>query len=105
MFARVLFQECKPGTVERLIRRAEETLIGPVKGIPGLVSYKIIQIDDHSLIAMGLFEARQGCEELDRIGAQWRKDYGEDTILSVRSSIGEVVLDAVPAREEVHVTH
>lgn len=104
MFARVLIQECKPGTVEMLTRKVEETLIGPVRGIPGFVSYKVLKLDDRSLIAMGFFETREAAREMETLGAEWRKQYGKGAILSARPYIGEILLDAGPVEADVHLS-
>lgn len=101
MFARVLVQECEPGTVELLTQRAEETLIDRLRGVPGFVSYKVIKVDDRSLVAMGFFETREGAEQMEEIGSEWRQTIGKDAIISATPHIGEVILDAGPASPEL----
>ena len=105
MFARVLFQECKPGTVETLTHEAEESLIGPIREIPGFVSYRIVKLDDRSLIAIAVFATRAGAEEMNRIGAEWRAQYAQDAVVSVRPYVGEILLDVEPSRMEMHPHH
>ncbi len=103
-YLRVLVQECKPGTIEGLCREAERSLLPRIRGIPGFISYRIAQIDDHTMAAIGRFESRAAAEELNRIGAEWRKQYGKDAILSVRSQIGEIILEESGAGMEAQPT-
>ncbi len=102
-YMRVLLQECKPGSIEGLCREAERTLIPRLRAIPGFMSYRVVQFDDHTMAAIGRFASRSGAEELDRIGAEWRKQYGQ-AILSVRHHIGEVVLETSGAGAEAQPT-
>lgn len=95
-YTRVLVQECKPGMVEMLTRKAEQTLVPRIRSIPGLLSYEVGKIDDHSLVAIGRFETRQGAEELERLGVEWRRDEGKDAILSVKVHFAEIILHAGP---------
>lgn len=101
MFARVLVQECQPGTVEMLCREAERTLIDRLRGVPGFVSYKVLKVDDRSLVAMGFFETRAGAEQMEEIGSEWRRTIGKDAIVSAVPYIGEILLDAGPAPGEM----
>ncbi len=95
-YVRTLTQECRPGTIETLTRKAEQTLVPRLRAIPGFLSYRIGKVDDRTLVAIGVFETRAGAEELDRIGAEWRRDYGKDDIISFTKSTAEIILDAGP---------
>lgn len=103
-YVRMVVQECKAGTVEMLTRKAEQTLVPRIQALPGLVSYKIAKVDDHSILAMGFFDTREQAEELERIGAEWRKDVGKDAIVSVQVHLGEIILDAKPKAKEAQAT-
>lgn len=98
MFARVLIQECKPGTVEMLTRSAEETFVPQIRAVPGFSSYKVVKIDDRFLIVVSEFETREGVEQLEKLGAQWR--IGKDAIVSVQPYFGELILDARSTAQE-----
>ncbi len=111
MFARVLIQNCRPGTVELLTRRAEETFVDRLRGIPGFVSYQVLKLDDRSLVAMGFFETREGAEKMEEAGTEWRATIGKDSIISATPYIGEIIFEAGPSVEgrrpspEVHAFH
>ncbi len=113
MFARVLLQNCKPGTVELLTRRSEETFVDRLRGIPGFISYQVLKLDDRTLIATGYFETREGAETMEKLGAEWRATIGKDSIISANPYVGEVIFEAgpspqgmrPPAQEEVHAPH
>lgn len=92
-YMRIVVQECKPGTVDMLTRKAEQSFVPRVRALPGFISYKVGKIDDHSLIALGIFETREGAEQLERAGVEWRKEVGKDAILSVKVYYSEITLD------------
>lgn len=101
-YMRALVQECKPGTIDTLTRKAEETLVPRLRGIPGFISYRIGKVDDRTIIVVALLESRDAALELERMGAEWRSQYGGDMIVSVRSHIGEIILDASAPSAEAH---
>ena len=101
---RLVVQECKPGTVESLTRKAEQTLVPRIQALPGFVSYEVAKVDDRTLLATGIFDTREHAEQLERMGAQWRKDVGKDDIVSVQVFFGEILLHAEPRPKEVQAT-
>lgn len=101
---RLVVQECKPGTVESLTRKAEQTFVPRVRALPGLISYEVAKVDDRTLLAIGYFETREGAEELERIGKEWRKEAGKDDIVSVQVHVGEIILHAKPKAKEMQAT-
>jgi hypothetical protein len=110
MFARVLIQNCQPGSVELLTRRSEETFVDRLRTIPGFVSYQVIKLDDRSLIATGFFQTREGAEKMEELGAEWRATIGKDVIISAQPYVGEIIFEAGPSRgarpsPEVHAPH
>jgi hypothetical protein len=111
MFARVLIQQCQPGTIELLTRRSEETFVDRLRAVPGFISYQVLKLDDQSLIATGYFETREGAETMEKLGAEWRATIGKDAIISATPYVGEVIFEAGPSPQaqrpspEVHATH
>ncbi len=110
MFARVLIQNCQPGTVELLTRKSEETFVDRLRAIPGFLGYQVMKLDDRTLIATGFFETREGAEKMELLGAEWRATIGKDAIISARPYVGEIIFEAGPARAarpspEMHAPH
>ena len=101
---RLVVQECKPGTVESLTPKAQQTLVPRIPTLPGLVSYEIAKVDDRTILATGIFDTHEHAEQLERMGAQWRKDVGKDDIVSVQVHFGEIILHAEPKPKEVQVS-
>lgn len=103
-FWRVIIQECKPGTVEMLTNEAEKTFVPRVKQIPGFISYQVGKVDDRTLFAIGQFETREAAEALERLGAEWRRLYGKDAIVSARPYLAEIILDERALRTGARAT-
>ncbi len=101
---RVIVQECAPGTIELLCRLADETLVPRVRSMPGFISYQVAKVDDRWALVISTFETREGAEEMERLGVEWRKQYGGDMIVSVQPYIGAIILDATAALPEAHPT-
>lgn len=96
-FARVLIQECKPGTVELLTRLAEETFVPRARELPGFISYRVVKVDDRTLIVLAELETREAVEQLERLGAQWRTSH--DAVVSVQPYFGEFIYDSRAAAQ------
>lgn len=103
-YVRMLVQECTPGTIETLTDKAEETLVPRLRQMRGFLSYQIVKVDDHTLLAIADFATREGAEEMERIGLEWRKRYGKDAIVSSRPYIGQVILEAAGSATEAQPT-
>jgi hypothetical protein len=92
-YTRVIVEECKPGTIEMLCKKAEQTLMPRLRQIPGFHSYQVAKIDERWLTVVGVCETREALAEMDRMGIEWRQQYGKDAIVSVKTHIGEVLID------------
>ena len=60
---------------EEILRRAREEFVPIVSGIPGLVSYHVMDPGDGTVVTVSVFRAREGADESDRRAADWARDH------------------------------
>src|SRR3954468_14680282 len=100
-YVRALFQECKPGTIEGMTQKLDETFVPRLRQIPGFVSYQVAKVDDRTVIVFAIAETRSAAEEIERQGAEWRKQ-NKDFIVTARPYIGEIIFDTSALPYEAH---
>ncbi|MBV9471231.1 MAG: hypothetical protein JO316_16975 [Abitibacteriaceae bacterium] len=71
MYASIRRYNVNPGAMTEMVQKVEEGFAPLIRRAPGLVSYNLIQVSDHTLISISLFTDQEGAEESNRIAANW----------------------------------
>ncbi len=52
------------------------------------------------MLVITTYETREGLEEVERLGAEWRRTVGKDAVVSAIPHFGEIILDRSGAAYE-----
>jgi len=80
----------KTDSVAEVTKRVNEQFVPPIKGIPGLVAYYLVNTDHGAMTSVSVFETEEGQEESNRVAASWVKDGLGELVGPVEVSAGEV---------------
>ncbi len=96
MYASIRRYQVDPGSVDEVVKRAEEGFMPIVGGVPGFNAYYIVNAGDGVVASISLFEDQAGAEESNRLAADWVKDNLAPLVTGPPEiTAGEVVLLAL----------
>ena len=96
MYASIRRYQVDPGSVDEVVKRAEEGFMPIVAEVPGFSAYYIVNAGDGVVASFSVFEDQAGAEESNRLAADWVKDNLAPLVTGPPEvTAGEVVLLAL----------
>ena len=96
MYASIKRYQVDPGSVDEVVKKAEEGLMPIVAEVPGFNAYYIVNAGDGVVASFSVFEDQAGAEESNRLAADWVKDNLAPLVTGgPEITAGEVVLFAM----------
>lgn len=84
------------GKVDETLHRTRAGFVPIVRGIPGFVSYHVMDPGDTTLITVSIFETADGGNECTRRAAEWVEEFLGDVVMGPpRIMAGPVVAGGV----------
>ncbi len=74
MYASIRRYQVDPGSVDEVVRQAEEGFVPIVSGAPGFNAYYLVNAGDGVVATISVFENQAGAEESNKLAADWVKD-------------------------------
>jgi hypothetical protein len=68
------YEGVDPGSVEEIVRRAEEGFVPIISKAPGFIAYYFLNVGEGVMAAIAIFEDRAGAEESNRMAAGYIKE-------------------------------
>ncbi len=74
MYASIRRYQVDPGSVDEVVRQAEEVFVPIISGAPGFNAYYLVNAGDGVVATVSVFENQAGAEESNKLAADWVKD-------------------------------
>lgn len=87
---RVAIYQVKPGTVDEVIRKAQEGMLPTFRSQPGFVAYAGVKTGETSLISLSFWQSQQQAEAAVQVAASWVKDNIAQAVESVQNHVGDL---------------
>jgi len=91
-YTRLATYDIVKGTFPDLTNIAEKGILPMFVREPGFVDYGLVDIGNHKVVAISIWETRQAAEKSATMAASWIKDNSPDRVRLVTSNVGELAL-------------
>ncbi len=87
---RTALYQCKPGTIDEVLRRAEAGMLPTFRQQPGFVAYGIVKTGESSAISLSFWQSQEQAEAAVKVAASWVKENIAEMIESVQNHVGDL---------------
>ena len=91
-YTRISTYELTNGTFDELTGIVEKGILPTFEREPGFVNYGLVDIGDHKVVAISIWETREAAEKSVLIAASWVKENLSDRVRLLTTSIGDLAL-------------
>jgi hypothetical protein len=89
---RLAIYEMTRGTFPELVQLAEKSMLPRFAVTPGFVNYGLVDIGDHKIASISIWETHDQAEKSAGIAATWVKENVADRVRLVNNYVGELAL-------------
>ncbi len=73
MYATVRRAKFRPGSVEEVVQRVNNTFVPPLATMAGFVNFYLVRLEDDTVSTLSTFETQSEAEEANTFFADWAK--------------------------------
>ena len=84
--------EMTNGTFDELTGVAEKGILPTFANLPGFVNFGLVDIGDHKLVSIGIWETGEAAEKSALVAASWVKENISDRVRLVTGYVGNLAL-------------
>lgn len=94
MFGSIRRYRLRSGDMDALLHRVDVDFADTMQDVEGFCSYHLFDCGDGEVVAINVFRDREGCEEADRLAAEWVRDSlsKEFDITRIETLMGELAV-------------
>jgi hypothetical protein len=91
-YTRISTYELTKGTFDELTGMVERNILPTFEREQGFVNYGIVDIGDHKVVALSIWNTREAADKSALIAASWVKENISDRVRLVTTHIGSLAL-------------
>ena len=91
-YTRITTYEMTIGTFDELTGMVEKGILPTFEREPGFVNYGLVDIGDHKVVSISIWDTRESAEKSALIAASWVKENISDRVRLVTNYVGSLAL-------------
>ena len=98
-YVRISVYRFAPGTVDQVVRRAEQGLLPLFCRQRGFIAHQIIKTGEDEVVAVSTWDSPEGAARSVETALAWIEEHAGAHLVSVDTHFGEKVIDHTPFHE------
>jgi heme-degrading monooxygenase HmoA len=87
---RIAFYQFKPGSMDEVVRKAENGMLPTFRKQPGFVAYGLVKTGADTAISISAWQTREQADAAVQAAASWVKENIAEVTESVQNHVGDV---------------
>ncbi len=91
-YTRITTYDLTNGTFDELTNMVEKGILPTFEREPGFVNFGVVDIGDHKVVSISIWDTREAAEKSSLIAASWVKENISDRVRLVTNYVGSLAL-------------
>ena len=91
-YTRISTYEMTNGTFDELTGIVEKGILPTFENLPGFVNYGVVDIGDHKVVSISIWETREAAEKSALVAASWIKENLSNRVRLLTGNVGPLAL-------------
>jgi hypothetical protein len=91
-YTRISTYEMTSGTFDEMTGIVEKGILPTFENLPGFVNYGVVDIGDHKVVSISIWETREAAEKSALVAASWIKENLSNRVRLLTGNVGPLAL-------------